>query len=186
MSTLLVEVKPQVQTPFHHSRYENFIGGNWVPPASGRYFDNISPVDGRLLCRVPRSESVDVEAALDAAHAAKDSWGALSATERSNILNRIAQRMEWIISTSWRSRKPGITGASLSARQRTRTYRSPSIIFGILPKLCARTGRFHFANRRDHCCLPFSRASGCCRSDHSVEFSDPDGGLENRSGTGRG
>jgi aldehyde dehydrogenase len=89
MSTLLVEVKPLVETPFH-DLYGNFIGGTWVPPVSGRYFDNLSPVDGRLLCRVPRSDSADVEAALDAAHGAKDKWGAVSAAERANILNRIA------------------------------------------------------------------------------------------------
>src|ERR1700676_4853840 len=93
MSTLLVEVKPLIGTPFH-TVYGNFIGGTWVPPMSGRYFDNTSPVDGRLLCRIPRSDSADVEAALDAAHAAKDKWAAVSAAERANILNRIAQRME--------------------------------------------------------------------------------------------
>src|ERR1700729_2363887 len=93
MSTLLVEVTPQIETPFHNL-YGNFIGGTWVPPVSGRYFDNISPIDGRVLCRIPRSDTADVEAALDAAHAAKERWAAVSAAERANILNRIAQRME--------------------------------------------------------------------------------------------
>ena len=60
MSTLLVEAKPLIEIPFHNL-YGNFIGGTWVPPVSGRYFDNISPVDGRLLCRVPRSDIADVE-----------------------------------------------------------------------------------------------------------------------------
>ena len=110
MSTLLVEVKPLVETPFHNL-YGNFIGGTWVPPVSGHYFDNISPVDGRLLCRVPRSDSADVEAALDAAHAAKDKWGAISAAERANILNRIAQRMEdnldlLAVAETWDNGKP--------------------------------------------------------------------------------
>src|ERR1700733_3147763 len=110
MSTLLVEVKPQIETPFHNV-YGNFIGGTWIPPMSGRYFDNISPVDGRLLCRVPRSDSADVEAALDAAHAAKDKWGAISAAERANILNRIAQRMEdnldlLAVAETWDNGKP--------------------------------------------------------------------------------
>src|SRR5580692_6790726 len=110
MSTLLVEVKPQIETPFHNS-YGNFIGGSWIPPISGRYFDNISPVDGRLLCRIPRSDSADVEAALDAAHVAKDKWAAISPAERANILNRIAQRMEdhldlLAVAETWDNGKP--------------------------------------------------------------------------------
>src|ERR1700730_7959598 len=85
MPTLLEEVKPRIATPFH-TVYGNFIGGAWVPPISGRYFDNRSPIDGSLLCRIPRSDSADVEAALDAAHEAKDKWAAVSAAERANIL----------------------------------------------------------------------------------------------------
>jgi aldehyde dehydrogenase len=75
-------------------KYENFIGGQWVAPTRGAYFDNISPVTGQAVCKVARSTAEDIELALDAAHRAKDSWGQRSATERANILNRIAQRME--------------------------------------------------------------------------------------------
>ncbi|APT88742.1 aldehyde dehydrogenase [Corynebacterium frankenforstense DSM 45800] len=75
-------------------RYENFIGGEWVPPAEGRYLENISPVTGRVFCEVPRSTAPDVEAALDAAHAAKDAWGRTSPAERANVLLRIADRIE--------------------------------------------------------------------------------------------
>ena len=75
-------------------RYENFIGGKWVAPVKGQYFDNTSPVDGKVICQVPRSTAEDIELALDAAHAAKDKWGATSATERSNILLKIADIME--------------------------------------------------------------------------------------------
>ncbi|HET7488678.1 MAG TPA: aldehyde dehydrogenase family protein [Acidimicrobiales bacterium] len=75
-------------------RYENYIGGKWVAPVDGRYFPNVSPVTGKPYCEVARSGAEDVELALDAAHAAKDSWGATSATERSNILLRIADRWE--------------------------------------------------------------------------------------------
>jgi len=81
------------EAPFK-ARYGNFIGGNWVEPLDGRYFDNHSPVDGRLLCQVARSQAVDVERALDAAHAAKDAWGRTSPAERALILHRIADRME--------------------------------------------------------------------------------------------
>ena len=81
----LVSFKPQ---------YENFIGGKWVPPVEGRYFDEPTPVTGEVYTRIPRSTAADVELALDAAHAAKDRWGRTSVTERSNILNKIADRLE--------------------------------------------------------------------------------------------
>jgi len=79
--------------PFR-KRYDNFIGGQWVAPAKGQYFENITPVTGKVFCEVARSTAEDVERALDAAHAAKAAWGKTSPTERSNILHRIAQRME--------------------------------------------------------------------------------------------
>ena len=74
--------------------YDNFIGGQWVKPVRGEYFDNLSPVTGQSVCKVARSTAEDIELALDAAHRAKEGWGQRSATERANILNRIAQRME--------------------------------------------------------------------------------------------
>jgi len=80
-------------TPFK-ARYGNFIGGAWTDPVNGRYFDNHSPVNGQLLCAVARSDAEDVEAALDAAHAAKEAWGRTSAAERALVLNRIADVME--------------------------------------------------------------------------------------------
>ena len=76
------------------ARYDNFIGGEFRPPASGRYFENPSPVTGQTFCEVARSTAEDVEAALDAAHRAKDAWGRTSPTERSNILLKIADRIE--------------------------------------------------------------------------------------------
>ena len=75
-------------------RYENFIGGQWTPPVDGQYFQNISPINNRPLCEVPRSNEKDIELALDAAHKAKDAWGKTSLTERSLILNKIADRIE--------------------------------------------------------------------------------------------
>ncbi len=80
--------------PAFAKRYGNFIGGKWVEPKSGRYFENTSPVNGQVLCEVARSDAADVEAALDAAHAAKDARGKTSAAERALILNRIADRIE--------------------------------------------------------------------------------------------
>jgi len=76
------------------SRYENYIGGEWVAPVKGLYFENISPVNGRPFCEVARSSAEDVEKALDAAHKARAAWAATSVTERSVILNKIADRIE--------------------------------------------------------------------------------------------
>ncbi|MBP0634986.1 aldehyde dehydrogenase [Cupriavidus sp. AcVe19-6a] len=82
-----------VNNPYKQ-QYENFIGGQWVPPAGGEYFESITPITGKPFTRVPRSNQQDVDAALDAAHAAKAAWGRTSTTERANILNRIADRIE--------------------------------------------------------------------------------------------
>jgi aldehyde dehydrogenase len=76
------------------SQYENYIGGEWVAPAKGQYFENISPVTGQPFTNVARSTSEDIEKALDAAHAARDAWGRTAPTERAAILNKIADRME--------------------------------------------------------------------------------------------
>ena len=76
------------------AQYENFIGGQWVAPVKGEYFDNISPVDGKVFTKVPRSSAEDIELALDAAHKAKAQWGSASPTTRSNILLKIADRLE--------------------------------------------------------------------------------------------
>ena len=73
---------------------DNFIGGKWVAPVEGRYFDNPSPITGQSLGQIPRSSAADIELALDAAHKAKDAWGKTSVAERSLILNRIADKIE--------------------------------------------------------------------------------------------
>jgi aldehyde dehydrogenase len=75
-------------------RYGNYIGGQWVPPASGEYFANITPVTGKPICEIPRSNAEDIERALDAAHAAKVAWGRTSPADRAAVLLRIADRME--------------------------------------------------------------------------------------------
>ena len=81
--------------PFPYKpKYENYIGGKWVPPVKGEYFENLSPITGKPFCQVPRSGADDVELALDAAHAVREQWGRTPAAERSNILLRIADRME--------------------------------------------------------------------------------------------
>ena len=76
------------------STYDNYIGGKFVPPVKGEYFDNPSPVTGKTVCRIARGTKEDIELALDAAHAAKDEWGKTSPAVRANILNKIADRLE--------------------------------------------------------------------------------------------
>ena len=92
-------------------RYENFIGGQWTPPAEGRYFEDPSPVTGEVFCEVARSTSADVERALDAAHAAAPAWGRTTVAERALLLNRIADRIETnleqvALAESWDNGKP--------------------------------------------------------------------------------
>lgn len=76
------------------TRYANYIDGAWQAPLNGQYFENISPITGKVICEIPRSDAADIELALDAAHAAKSAWGKTSVTERANILNKIADRIE--------------------------------------------------------------------------------------------
>lgn len=97
-----VQFKPQ---------YENFIGGQWVAPTRGEYFDNVSPVDGKVFTKIPRSSVEDIELALDAAHKAKAEWNKSSPTFRSNILLKIADRMEanlemLAVAETWDNGKP--------------------------------------------------------------------------------
>ena len=75
-------------------KYENYINGEWTPPVKGQYFENVTPITGKVFTQVARSTSEDIELALDAAHAAKDAWGSTSVAERANILNKIANRIE--------------------------------------------------------------------------------------------
>ena len=88
---ILADIANQIAIRPH---YDNFIGGKWIPAAKGQRFDNISPIDGRVVCTVARSTAEDVELALDAAHAARESWGRTSPAERSRALLRIADRIE--------------------------------------------------------------------------------------------
>ena len=78
----------------YKARYENFIGGAWVAPVKGKYFDVLTPISGNAYTSVARSDADDIELALDAAHAAADKWGKTSAAERSNVLLKIADRIE--------------------------------------------------------------------------------------------
>ncbi|MEV8505221.1 aldehyde dehydrogenase [Actinoplanes sp. NPDC051475] len=95
----------------YESRYDHWIGGEYVPPAKGQYFENPTPVTGQNFCEIARGTAEDVERALDAAHGAADAWGRTSAAERANILNKIADRMEanlekLAVAETWENGKP--------------------------------------------------------------------------------
>ena len=95
-----INISPSLETkhldvayPFK-AKYGNYINGEFVEPKSGQYFENCSPITGEVICEIARSNGDDVNAALDAAHAAFPAWGKTSLAERANILNKIADVME--------------------------------------------------------------------------------------------
>ena len=92
-------------------RYENWIGGEWVAPVKGQYFENITPVTGKVFCEVARGTAEDIELALDAAHKIAPSWGKTSVAERAAVLNKIADRIDenlemLAVAESWDNGKP--------------------------------------------------------------------------------
>ncbi|ALU39702.1 aldehyde dehydrogenase [Kocuria flava] len=92
-------------------RYEHWIGGQWVPPVQGRYFENISPVNGKPFTEVARGTAEDIDAALDAAWAAAPAWGKTPVAERALVLHRVADRMEQnlemlAVAETWDNGKP--------------------------------------------------------------------------------
>ena len=90
----LTEAYQAVERPAIKSQYEHFIGGEWVKPSSGEYFDNISPIDGKVFTQSARGNAADIEKALDAAHKAFATWSKESAAARSNVLLKIADIIE--------------------------------------------------------------------------------------------
>jgi aldehyde dehydrogenase len=95
----------------YRARYEHWIGGRWTPPVRGQYFENPTPVTGQVFCEVARGTAEDIEAALDAAHAAAPAWGRTAPAERAQVLLRIADRMEdhleaLAVAESWENGKP--------------------------------------------------------------------------------
>lgn len=82
------------ERPTFKEKYDNYIGGKFVPPADGEYFDDISPVDGKAFTKCARSNEKDIEMALDAAHKAAPEWNRSSAVERASVLNKMADIIE--------------------------------------------------------------------------------------------
>jgi aldehyde dehydrogenase len=94
MSTQTLSQSTPVERPKVKEKYDHFIGGKWVAPSSGEYFDNISPIDGKPFTKAARGNKEDVELALDAAHEAFKTWSKTSPAERSKLLNKIADVIE--------------------------------------------------------------------------------------------
>jgi aldehyde dehydrogenase len=93
------------------ARYDHWIGGEYVKPSSGKYFENVTPVTGKVFCEIARGNEADINKALDAAHAAAPAWGKTSATARAIILNKIADRIEAnlesiAVAETWDNGKP--------------------------------------------------------------------------------
>ncbi len=165
------------------SRYDNWIGGQWVPPVKGEYFENVTPVTGQVFTEVARGTEEDIELALDAAHAAAPAWGKTSPAERAVILNKIADRIEEnlesiALAESWDNGKPiretlnadiplaidtSATSREPFARRRVRSPRST-------PRRSPTTST--------------SRSASSARS--SVELPDPHGRVEARAGLAAG
>jgi aldehyde dehydrogenase len=99
------------ERPEFHEKYDNFIGGEWVAPVDGKYFENFSPVDNKLIAKVAQSNRKDIDLAVDAGWKAFESWGKTSAAERSAVLNKVADIMEanlekLAVAESWDNGKP--------------------------------------------------------------------------------
>ena len=167
----------------YESRYDNFIGGEWVAPAKGLYFENPTPVTGQTFCEVARSDEADVDKALDAAHAAAPAWGKTAPAERAAILNKIADRIEankdaLALAEVWDNGKPiretlaaDIPLAADHFRYFAAAIRAQE---GSLSQIDEDTVAYHF-----------HEPLGVVGTDHSVELPDPDGRLEAGAGAGR-
>ena len=166
-------------------RYDHFIGGEYVAPAKGQYFENPTPVTGETFTEVARGTAEDIELALDAAHARRAGLGqdrrppsAPTSSTRWPTGSRPTSRRS-------RSPRPGTT-ARPAARRSPPTSRSRSTTCATSPVRCARRRAGISRDRRGHRRLPLPRAARRRRADHPVELPDPDGDLEARPGAGRG
>ncbi len=157
-------------------RYENFIGGEWVAPRSGKYRENVTPATAEAFCEVADSGPEDVELALDAAHAAKDAWGRRSPAERAAVLDAIADAIEenlemLAVAESWENGKP--VRETLAADHAAGDRSLP-----LLRRGRARRGGLDLGDRREDLRLPLPRAARRGRADHPVQLPAADGGME--------
>jgi aldehyde dehydrogenase len=171
----LVDFKP---------RYENFVGGHWVPPVMGKYMKNVSPVIGQPFTEVARSTAEDVELALDAAHAAKDAWGETSLPERAVVLYAIADAIEanltmLAVAESWEHGKPVRETLAADIPLAVDHFR---YFAGATRSLEGRSTEID----KDTVAYHFHEPLGVRGPDHPVQLPDPDGGVEDRPCLGSG
>ena len=148
-------------------QYDNFIGGKFVKPADGQYFDVITPISGKVHTQAARSNERDVELALDAAHAAAAKWAATSPAERANVLLKIADRIEqnlerWPTPRRWTTAKPMRETLNADIPLAVDHFRCAAG--------CLRAGRRDQRDRRQHHRLPLPRAARRGRPDHPWNF----------------
>ena len=167
----------------YKAQYDNFIGGKWVAPVKGQYFDVITPISGKVYTKAARSSAEDIELALDAAHAAADKWGKTPAGRaRQRAAEDRRPHRSQPRAAGLRRDRGQRQADPRNAERRHSADRRPLPLFR---RLRARAGRQHQRDRRDHRRLPLPRTAGRRRPDHSVELPDPDGGLEAGPGAGR-
>ncbi len=155
------------------SRYDNFIGGKWVAPVDGQYFDNITPITGKPFCQVARSQAADIELALDAAHEAKDAWGNTSPAERAEHPEQDRRPHGGQPRAARRGRDHRQRQADpRDDRRRHPARHRPLPLFR---RLHPRAGRLALRDRPRHRRLSLPRAARRRRPDHPVELPDPDG-----------
>ena len=164
--------------------YDNFIGGKWVPPVKGQKFENITPIDGSVVCTIARSTAEDIELALDAAHAAKDGWGRASPADRARVSQQDRRP------DGGEARSPG-SGRSDRQRQadprdQGRRPAAGDRSFPLLRRLHPCPGRQLERDRPRYRRLSFPRAAGRGRADHPLELPAAHGGMEAGAGAGRG
>ena len=161
------------------SRYDHWIGGEYVAPASGRYFENPSPVNGKTFCEVARGDAADIDRALDAAHGAARSWGKTSETERAQRPQQDRRPHRGEHRDARRGRDVGERQAD--PRDRRRGHAAGRRPLPLLRGRDPRAGGVDLADRRRHGRVPLPRAARRGRPDHPVELPDAHGHLEARA-----
>jgi aldehyde dehydrogenase (NAD+) len=85
---------PETADPKLETRYDLFIGGKFVTPKSGKYFDSINPATEDVLAQIALANQADVDAAYQAAQKAFGPWSRLPGAERGKYLYRIARLIQ--------------------------------------------------------------------------------------------
>ena len=165
-------------------RYDNFIGGHWVPPAKGQYMVDLSPANAQQFCEVARSTAEDVELALDAAHGRRPP-GAKPPSPSGPRFSTGSPTPSRPISRCWRSPRPGTTASRCERRWPPTSLSADHFRSTSRAEVRGRGRGLEHRDRQGHRRLPFPRAARRCRPDHSLQLPAAHGRLEARPGVGR-